>query len=116
MNSLIFLERKSGKISQFLRKSVVLKKSDIIGSKHRNFRGAEMVLSEAQNGSSFRIEGFLTPASLSAKLRQLGLVPGDTATLIRQAPFDGPYLLNIRGREIALGKSIAARVLIEVVA
>ena len=75
-----------------------------------------MVLTEAQNGSKVRIEGFLTPAGLAAKLRQLGLVPGDTATLLRQAPFDGPFLLDIRGREIALGKSIAARVLIEIVA
>ena len=75
-----------------------------------------MVLTDAQNGAMVRIEGFLTPASLAAKLRQLGMVPGDTARIIRQAPFDGPFLLEIRGREIALGKSIAARVLVEVVA
>ncbi len=75
-----------------------------------------MLLTDAQNGTKVRIEGFLTPTGLAAKLRQLGMVPGDTATVIRKAPFDGPYLLEIRGREIALGKSIAAKVLIEVVA
>jgi Fe2+ transport system protein FeoA len=32
------------------------------------------------------------------------------------APFDGPVLLEIRGMEIALGKGIAERILVEVAA
>jgi len=72
-----------------------------------------MVLTEAQNGATVRIVDFATGAGLAAKLRQLGLVPGDTARVIRQAPFRGPILLEIRGREIALGRSIAARIQVE---
>ena len=74
-----------------------------------------MVLIEAQRGAIVRIVGFLTLPGLAAKLRQLGLVPGDCAKVVRQAPFDGPFLIEIRGREIALGKSIAEKVQVEAV-
>ena len=75
-----------------------------------------MVLFEVQNGATVRIIGFTTQPGLAAKLRQLGLVPGDCATVVRRAPFDGPFLIAIRGREIALGKSIAEKVQVEAVA
>jgi len=74
-----------------------------------------MLLIEAQNGASIRIESFQTGAGLAAKLRQLGLVPGDIAKVVRRAPFRGPILLDIRGREIALGRTIAAKIQVEVV-
>jgi len=41
------------------------------------------------------------------------LFAGDIARVVRIAPFEGPILLNINGREIALGESIAAQILIE---
>ena len=74
-----------------------------------------MFLIEAQNGTSIRIESYNTGDGLAAKLRQLGLVPGDIAKVIRHAPFRGPILLNINGREIALGRTIAAKIKVEVV-
>ena len=74
-----------------------------------------MFLIEAQNGESIRIERFHTGASLAAKLRQLGLVPGDVAKVVRHAPFRVPILLEIHGREIALGRTIAAKIQVEVV-
>ncbi len=74
-----------------------------------------MTLTEVHSGSTIKIVGFLSEKNLAAKLRQLGMVPGDCATVIRQAPFDGPFLLSVRGREIALGKSIAAKVQVETV-
>jgi ferrous iron transport protein A len=74
-----------------------------------------MLLCEVQTGVTVRILGFLTQPGLAAKLRQLGLVPGESVKVIRQAPFDGPFLLEIRGREIALGKSIAQKVQIEAI-
>ena len=74
-----------------------------------------MILVEAQNGESIRIERFHTGAGLAAKLRQLGLVPGEIAKVIRHAPFSGPILLEIHGREIALGRTIAMKIQVEVV-
>ena len=74
-----------------------------------------MYLIEAQNGASIRIESFYTGAGLAAKLRQLGLVPGDIAKVVRRAPFRGPVLLEVNGREIAIGRTIAAKIKVEVV-
>ncbi len=75
-----------------------------------------MVLFEAKSGMTVKIIGYTTKPGLAAKLRQLGLVPGDFATVVRKAPFDGPFLLAIQGREIAIGKSIAEHVQVEAVA
>jgi Fe2+ transport system protein FeoA len=77
--------------------------------------GDIMVLGDAQSGATVRILGFLTQPGLAAKLRQLGLVPGDFAKVVRRAPFDGPFLIEISGREIALGKTIAEKVQVEAV-
>lgn len=74
-----------------------------------------MFLIEAQNGVSIRIESLLTGVGLAAKLRQLGLVPGDIAKVVRHAPFRGPVLLEVNGREIAIGRAIAAKIKVEVV-
>jgi Fe2+ transport system protein FeoA len=60
-----------------------------------------------------RIVRFKDSKSLEGKLRQLGILPGDAAKIIRHAPFDGPFLLEIRGREIALGSRIADGIIVE---
>jgi ferrous iron transport protein A len=74
--------------------------------------GKSMVLLDAKAGSTVRIVAYRTEAGLEAKLRQLGLIPGDCARILRKAPLGGPVLLEMGGREIALGESIA--LLIEV--
>jgi ferrous iron transport protein A len=73
-----------------------------------------MVLLEAASGSLVRITGFSTGRGLEGKLRQLGLQPGDCARVVRIAPFEGPYLLEINGRQIAVGQGIASKILVEV--
>jgi Fe2+ transport system protein FeoA len=47
------------------------------------------------------------------KLAQYGLFPGDKARLVRLAPLGGPLLLEVSGREIALGRQIAVKILVE---
>ncbi|HMD88582.1 MAG TPA: FeoA family protein [Anaerolineaceae bacterium] len=72
-----------------------------------------MVLGDAHSGMKVRIIRFKDNRGLEGKLRQLGILPGDAAKIIRQAPFDGPFLLEIRGREIALGSRIAEGIVVE---
>jgi ferrous iron transport protein A len=50
---------------------------------------------------------------LDLKLHSIGLMPGDTVRIKRQAPFGGPVLLEVNGREIALGRGIAKMVEVE---
>jgi Fe2+ transport system protein FeoA len=72
-----------------------------------------MVLGDTHSGMNVRIVRFKDSRGLEGKLRQLGILPGDAARIIRQAPFDGPFLLEIRGREIALGSRIADGIIVE---
>lgn len=70
----------------------------------------------AGSGNKIRIIGFETDSDLEGKLRQLGIAPGDLAKVLRHAPLGGPVLIEINGREIALGESIAAKVMVEEIA
>ena len=72
-----------------------------------------MALIDAVSGTFVRILGFSSGHELESKLRQLGILPGDTARVVRQAPLGGPILIEISGREIALGQAIAAKVEVE---
>jgi Fe2+ transport system protein FeoA len=66
-----------------------------------------------RQGDRVRIASFEGGPALGEKFVQYGVFPGDEAQVLRIAPFDGPMLLEIGGREIALGKSIAACIIVE---
>ena len=70
-------------------------------------------LIDSKQGDEVRIASFEGGPRFHEKFSQYGLFPGDKARVVRIAPFGGPMLLEIGGREIALGKSIAARILVE---
>ena len=72
-----------------------------------------MRLSDVQLGATIRIVGFEGGKNLEGKLRQLGILPGDCVRVLRQAPFKGPLLIEARGREIALGQGVIAKIKVE---
>ena len=47
------------------------------------------------------------------RLSQLGIHPGDVITIIRHAALGGPILIEVHGFQVALGKGVAARILVE---
>ena len=47
------------------------------------------------------------------KLGHLGIHPGDLVRVVRHGPWGGPILLEVHGFQIALGKMIASRILVE---
>ena len=47
------------------------------------------------------------------RLRQIGLVPGYVLEIIRKAPFKGPFLVRVNGRNIALGQRAATNINVE---
>ena len=51
---------------------------------------------------------------LRNKLEQYGLHIGDVIHVFRVAPLGGPILIKVNGREIALGRTIAEKILVEV--
>jgi len=50
---------------------------------------------------------------LRAKLIQYGLHMGDCIHLLRVAPLGGPLLVEVNGREVALGRGVAEKILVE---
>ena len=72
-----------------------------------------MTLVQVESGQTVRISHFKGGVGLEHKLRQLGLVPGDSARVLRLAPLGGPILVEVDGRSIALGRGIAAKVIVE---
>ncbi len=48
-----------------------------------------------------------------AKLNQYGLYVGDVVRVVRVAPLGGPLLVEVNGREIALGRTLAEKILVE---
>jgi ferrous iron transport protein A len=72
-----------------------------------------MTLIQAKTGQTVRILSFKGGVGLEHKLRQLGLVPGDSARVLRHAPLGGPILVEVDGRSIALGRGVASKVIVE---
>ncbi len=72
-----------------------------------------MVLLDAPIGATVKILSFKGGIGFEKKMRQLGLMPGDCARILRMAPFEGPLLVEVRGREVALGRGVASKILIE---
>jgi ferrous iron transport protein A len=50
---------------------------------------------------------------LLRKLRQYGLHLGDTLRVLRSAPLGGPLLVEVNGRELALGHAVAEHLFVE---
>jgi len=70
-------------------------------------------LLQVQIGTQIRIQSFAGGKALASKLRQYGLFIGDQARVLRMGAFAGPVLLEVNGREIALGRDIAAQIVVE---
>jgi ferrous iron transport protein A len=72
-----------------------------------------MNLLDISNGNKAKITGYSGGNRVNDKLVQYGIFIGDTVEVLRTAPFQGPVLLRINGRDIALGQGIATRVQVE---
>lgn len=72
-----------------------------------------MILTETQSGQTVKIVGFEGGRVLEHKLRQLGLLPGELVRVLRLAPLGGPVLIEVCGREIALGRGVASKITVE---
>ncbi len=72
-----------------------------------------MNLLKVKNGKWVRVVGVAGGIGMERRLAQLGFLPGNKLRIIRSAPFRGPLLLDVEGREIVLGRGVAAKVVVE---
>jgi ferrous iron transport protein A len=73
-----------------------------------------MTLLNAPQGEWLKIVALEGGKRLRARLTQYGLFPGDCLRVLRAAPLQGPLLVEVNGREIALGRGVAEKILVEV--
>ena len=70
-------------------------------------------LLEIHPGTSVRVIDFDGGVNLRSKLTQYGIYPGDRLRLLRKAPLGGPLLVECNDREIALGRGVADKIIVE---
>lgn len=71
-----------------------------------------LTLSELQEEQTAVIESFTGGEKMLERMIQHGIYPGDKVKLLRTAPLKGPYLISIDNREIIVGRSIAKKILV----
>ena len=82
------------------------------GPKGRDAWESVMSLVEAKVGQVVRVIGS-RGGKMDARLLQVGVYPEDHIRVLRRAPLGGPLLVEVAGREIAVGRGVAARILVE---
>ncbi|MEI7848100.1 MAG: FeoA family protein [Chloroflexota bacterium] len=72
-----------------------------------------MRLIEVDEGIWVKVIGFDGEAKFQDRLLHHGLYPGDLARILRVAPMNGPFLVEVSGRELAIGRDVARKILVE---
>lgn len=72
-----------------------------------------MTLLNAPQGQWLKVTTLNGGESLRARLTQYGVFEGDCLRILRAAPLRGPLLVEVNGREIALGRRVAEKIIVE---
>lgn len=72
-----------------------------------------ITLDNAENHKVYLIKDVLEKSYFSQRYCDLGICPGEHATIVGRAPFGGPFIVSIAGHKVALRASEASYVLVE---
>ncbi len=72
-----------------------------------------MRLIETEQNTWVQVTGVKGGRGLQEKLIQYGFFIGDRVRVLRRAPLGGPLLIEVSGREMALGRGVAERIEVE---
>lgn len=72
-------------------------------------------LSELAVGASAIVRGYPKSGQAFLRLREMGVLPGTTVTLVRTAPLGDPIEIKVRGYYLTLRRSEAEHLLVEAV-
>lgn len=77
-------------------------------------RGESAVkLSQLAVGSKAIVRALPPQGSAALRLREMGVLPGVSITLVRAAPFGDPIEIQVRGYNLTLRKSEAEHMMVE---
>ena len=71
-------------------------------------------LDAVQPGKVGRVKDIVGGMGVRLRLEQMGIHPGDVIHVKRKGVLRGPILIEMNGVEVALGRGIASRILVEV--
>ncbi|MEW6035878.1 MAG: metal-dependent transcriptional regulator [Candidatus Micrarchaeota archaeon] len=80
----------------------------------RNAHPAAVPLTSLGSGESASVAIVDAGAKASQRLADMGLTKGTRITLLKAAPFKGPVKILVRDTTLALGRSVAGRIFVEV--
>lgn len=72
-----------------------------------------MRLLDVDNSETVRIIRLRGGHHMGEKLRKLALFPGTKVKVMRHAPLGGPIMIEVKGRSVAIGRGIAAHIIVE---
>ena len=72
----------------------------------------DMTLADLKFGQTATISALTGTDSITARILEMGLIPGTTITLVGKAPLGDPLEFELRGYRLSLRKSEAQRVTI----
>ena len=72
------------------------------------------VLKKGESGTVASINaGYGRGKGFKKRLMDMGLTPGTRVTVVKSAPFHGPFEILVRGSRLALGRGMAERIFVE---
>ncbi|KUK50225.1 MAG: hypothetical protein XD76_1572 [candidate division TA06 bacterium 32_111] len=71
-------------------------------------------LTDVKSGSKVRVARIKGGLGIRQRLNCLGIHSGDVMLLQKSGFMRGPVLVNIHGNQVALGRGIATKILVEV--
>jgi ferrous iron transport protein A len=74
---------------------------------------AKAKLSELPIGASAIVRGYPKAGASFLRLREMGVLPGTSVTLVRTAPLGDPLEIKVRGYNLTLRKSEAEHIVVE---
>lgn len=73
---------------------------------------ASVSLSTLSTGASGTVDTYPQSGPAFIRLREMGLLPGTTITLVRRAPMGDPIEIKVRGYRLTLRKTEAEHVMV----
>lgn len=72
-----------------------------------------MTLDQIHENKKATVTNIQGGQGIRQRLGQMGIHPGDTIMMLRYGALRGPILIEIHGSQVALGRGIASKIIVE---
>ncbi len=73
-----------------------------------------MTLANLGEGETAKVENVLGETAITKRLMEMGIVPGVSVRVVKSAPFGDPIEIRVRGYSLALRKSEAETIEVQI--